>query len=125
MHETLEAASRTLEVRTVEHSQLGAGHERGVARRAELRRHERSRGILWIALVGYGPDDLWDHLAGALHLDHVANAEILPRHEVEVVERRELHHRAANLDRLQHCVRVDRPRSPDIHANVEQLRLGN
>ena len=51
-----------------------------------------------VALVGHGPDDLRNDVAGALHLDDVALAQILARDEIEVVQRRQLHRGPADFD---------------------------
>ena len=51
-------------------------------------------------------DDLRDHVAGT-HDDHVvAEAQVLAREVLLVVQRRELHGHAADVDRLEHGERV-------------------
>ena len=58
-------------------------------------------GILG-AVVEHDPDDLRDHIAGALDDDGVADADVLARDLVLVVQGGALHDDAAHGDRLQH-----------------------
>ncbi len=54
----------------------------------------------------------------------VADAHVLEPDHVLVVQRRHAHDHAADGDRLEHGVRIERPRAPDVDADVEQLRDG-
>jgi hypothetical protein len=82
-------------------------------------------GLRGVACVGHRADHLRDHLARALDLHAVADPQVLVGDEREVVQRRQLHRRAADLHRLQHGERVDRAGAADVHLDVEQRRLGD
>jgi hypothetical protein len=78
-----------------------------------------------LAPVGHRSDDLRDDLAGALHLHPVADAEVLVPDQLEIVQRRQLHDRTADLDGLEHGERVDRARAADVDLDVQELRFGD
>ena len=55
----------------------------------------------------------------------VADAQILPRDQVEVVEGRALDLRATDLDRIEDREGVDRPGATDVHLDTQERRLGD
>ena len=81
--------------------------------------------MLRVALVRNGSDDLRNDFACTLDLHDVADAQILSRDEIEVVQRRELDLRPADLYRVEHRVRIDRSRPTDVHFDRAQRRLGD
>ncbi len=89
------------------------------ARRADDRKDER-RAALGVA--GDGSEDLRDDVAGALKLDRVADADVLARDLVLVVERRVGHDDPADADRLEPRDRGQLPRPPDLDVDRQQLR---
>src|SRR5688572_24137036 len=110
MHEPLEALAGTIRIAAVERALRLAIHEVRFTRRACSRRDVFRRTLS--ALIGHRTDDLRNDVAGALHLHSLARTNVLSIDEIVVVERRELDHRAADLDRREHGVRIHRPRTP-------------
>src|SRR5689334_22145612 len=125
MNEAFELSRWAIEVRAVEHAQILAGHELGPARWAVSGRDIRLRRILRITAVGHGPDHLRNDIPGPFHLDDVSFAQILPRHEIEVVQRRHLHGRPADLYRFEDRKRIHRTSPSHVDADRLQLRLGD
>ena len=78
--------------------------------------------MVGVASIGKRRDDLRDHFARPFDLDPVAGAKILFSHQLEVVQGREFHDRAANLDWFEHGIRVERTSAADVHPDVEQSR---
>jgi len=74
------------------------------------------------AALGERRENLRDHVARALHLHEVADAQILLVNQLLIVQRRELHRRAADLHRLEDRVRVERTRAPDVHLDAQEPR---
>ncbi len=72
--------------------------------------------------AGRRPQDLRDHFSRPCHLDPVPDADILRGDQVGVVQRGVGNRDAADLDRLEHGVGIERPRAPDVDADLEQLR---
>ena len=66
------------------------------------------------------PDDLRDHVAGALDDHVVALADLLAVDVLLVVQRRARDGDAADLDRLEHRPRVERAGAADADQDLEQ-----
>ena len=64
--------------------------------------------------------DLRDHVACPLHDDRIAEADILSRDFVFIVQRRVLHHHAADCDRLE--LRDGRELSRASHLNLDVIQ---
>ncbi len=73
--------------------------------------------------LGHDPDDLRDDVAGALDDDGVADADILARDLVLVVQGGALHDDAADGDRLERRDRGQRALPADRDQDVAQHRL--
>src|SRR5687767_2035715 len=123
MNEAFELSSGACDVGTIDRSFFLVALDRRSARRA-LARHPPWTAAR-LTLLGNRRDDLRDHFAGALYLNDVADPKILSPHEVFVMKRCQLDDDATDLDRVQNSVRVYRPCTADVDANVEQLRLGD
>ena len=80
------------------------------AERAVLGHPER---LVPAACGQHGPDDLRDHVAGALDDHQVALADVLAVDVLLVVQRRPRDGDAADLDRLEHRPRVERAGAAD------------
>ena len=93
---------------------------RGAADRAGLREYIGLGARR--ALVEHDFQNLRDDVAGALHDDRVADAHVLPRDLVLVVQRGVRHHDAADRDRLQLRDRRQRAGAPDL--NLDRLEHG-
>ena len=72
--------------------------------------------------LGHHRNDLRDHVAGALQHDRVADADVLARDLVLVVQRRILHQHAADIHRLQPRHRRQRAGAADLDSDVLQHR---
>ena len=72
--------------------------------------------------AGRRPQDLRDHFSRPCHLDPVPDANILGRDQGGVVQRGVGNRDAADLDRLEHGVGIERARATDVDADLEQLR---
>src|SRR6266705_4860285 len=123
MDETFELAPRTSDVRTIDRNLFLVLFHRSSARGTSLR-HFPPRSAR-LALLGYRADDLRYHLTRALHLHDVPNAQIFFADEIFIVQRRQLHDHSTDFHRLEHRVRIQRARAPDVHSNFEQSRLTN
>src|SRR5688500_5389741 len=71
-------------------------------------------------LIGQWRYDLRNYFAGPLDQHPVLDEETLALDVFEVVQGRLLHHRAADLDRLEHRVWVQGTGAADVDSNVEQ-----
>ena len=118
--EQAEALRRALAVRAaVRRLALGARDGRA----ADGARLRHVKALLFArALAEHGPDHLRDDVAGALDDDGVADAHVLQVDNVFVVQRRELHRRAADHHGLEHRERVERAGAADVHVDPEELR---
>ena len=67
-------------------------------------------------------EHLRDHVAGALDRHRVADAHVEPRDLVGIVQRRVLHHHAADRDRLELRDRRERAGAADLDLDVAQHR---
>ncbi len=72
--------------------------------------------------AGRRPQDLRNHFSRPCHFDPVPDANILRGDQVGVVQRGVGNRDAADLDRLEHGVGIERPRATDVDADLEQLR---
>src|SRR6202022_1834060 len=98
-------------------------HREAAADRAVVGELVRLR-VLWAA-VEHDPDDLRDHVAGALDHDGVADADILARDLVLVVQGGTLHDDSPDGDRFEHRHRGQRALAAYLDPDVAQhgLRL--
>ena len=71
-------------------------------------------------LVLHRPQDLRDDLARARHLDPIAFTNVPRGDQLGVVQRRIRHGNAADLDRLEHGIRVQRAGASYVDADLEQ-----
>src|SRR5437660_592101 len=69
------------------------------------------------APLGNGSDDLRNDFAGTFDLHPITRPQVLLANQIEVVERRELHHCAANLHRLENGERIQCSRPADVHLD--------
>ena len=123
VHETLELATGTRDVRAVDRGLVLFAGRRSAAHRA-VRGHPP--GLLAAgAPVGNRSDDLRNHVAGSLHLHPVALSQVLADDQVFVVERRQLHDHAADLDGLELRVRIERAGATHVDLDRKQSRLGD
>ncbi len=76
------------------------------------------------ALLLDHPHDLRNDVAGALDDDRVADAHVLARDLVFIVQRRVLHHDAADRHGLELGDGRELAGPPDLDVDVEQHRLG-
>ena len=118
VHEPFELASRARDVGAVHRDFLFVAKHGCIAAGAALRHVPFA--LAAITLLGERGEDLRDDVTRALHLNEVADAQILLVDELLVVQRRELHCRAANLHGLEHRVWVERARAADVHLDGEQ-----
>ena len=104
-----------------------------LARRIDLAHHRRlqraraglGKRVLLRALrplLRHDAEHLRDHVAGALDRHGVADAHVEPRDLVGVVQRRVLHHHAADRDRLELRDRRERAGAPDLDLDVAHHR---
>src|SRR6202035_2035191 len=100
MHECLEPAPRTGDIGGIDRHLLGITLDGCTANWAARRRLGGRRWLPRISAIDERRDDLWDNLAGTLHLHPVADPEIFLGNEVEVVQRGQFHRRATDLHRL-------------------------
>src|SRR5689334_16232159 len=111
MHQPLELPSRTGHIRTVDRDLFFVTLDLRAAY-GTLRRHAHLfRGIVSIAALRNGTDDLRYHLTSALDLHPIARSQILLADEIEIVQRRQLHGRATDLHWLEHRERIQCPGS--------------
>src|SRR5215471_4409313 len=89
----------------------------GVAADRAARRH-RERRRAGRALLEQHANDLRDHVAALLDDDRVADADVLPREVLVVVERRALDRRARELDRVEGRDRRQRAGAADLDADL-------
>ena len=75
----------------------------------------------FLRLASTGPDDLGDHVAGLAHDHRVADAHVLARDLVLVVQRRHRHGGAADEHRLELRERRGAAGAADAHVDPEQL----
>ena len=78
--------------------------------------------LVAVALLGQRRHHLGDHVAGPLHDDPVADAQVLAGDVLLVVEGRELDRRPADRDRLQLGEGHERPGAADVHLDVVEGR---
>ena len=74
------------------------------------------------SILEHGADHLRDHVAGALHDDGVADADVLAVDVFLVVQRGVPHDDAADLDGLELGKRVEGAGAPHVDFDAEQLR---
>src|SRR5207245_1298210 len=74
------------------------------------------------ASIFHGAEDLRDDLARARDLDPIPLANVLRADQLGVVQRGVGYRYAANLDRLEHRIRVQGSRTSHVEANLEQFR---
>ena len=115
----LQAARGTGSVRAAVHYLARGLHDHRVAERAALRHAPRLRSGLVLARR---PDDLRDHVAGALHDHEVALADVLPRDVLLVVECRARHGDAADVHWLELGERSEHARPPHPNMDPHQPR---
>ena len=115
--------SRADDVGTIDRGLVFLSRQRRPAHRALLRHPPRLLGAR--SLLRNRGDDLGNHLASALHLHPIADAQVLGDDKVLVVQRRQLHYHSADLHRLQNRERIDRAGASHIHLDVQQPRLGD
>src|SRR5213080_4132165 len=125
MDEPLELPAGAGDVRAVDGDLLLIPLDLRLAYRTEFRPLVRLRRIVRGAALRYRTNDLRNDFTGALDLDPVPRPQIFFRNQIKVVKCRELHRRAADLDRLEHRKWVQRAGAADVHRDGEQLRLGN
>ena len=115
----LQAARRARAVRAAVHDLALGPHDLRRAERAALRHPPRLRARLVLAR---GPDDLRDHVTGALDDHEVADADVLAPDVVLVVQRRARHGDAADVHRLELRERVQHARAADADVDRDQAR---
>ena len=86
-----------------------------------LGRHDEDP-LVAVPLLGQRRHDLGDHVAGPLHDDAVADAQVLAGDVLLVVEGRELDRRPADRDRLQLREGHQRPGAADVDLDVVEGR---
>ena len=64
-----------------------------------------------------GRDDVWNDVPSALEEDTVSYSNVTIADEVKIMERRLFDRNAADLDRVQHCVRRQDAGSTDVDAD--------
>ena len=82
----------------------------------------RRRPVAALGHVRRRREHLRDHVAGAQHDHLLAVADVLAREVLLVVERRQLDRHAADVDRLEHRVRVQIAELPGIPADLLERR---
>src|SRR5579872_5972677 len=117
MDQALELTTGAGDVRAINRDLFLVALHLGAAHRAGLRHPYLLRWIIRVASLGNRADDLGNDFPRTLDLDPIARPQVLLADEIEVVEGSQLHHRAADLDRLEDGVRIERPRSPDVHLD--------
>ena len=120
MDDALQDAARAGDVGAVRHDLVGGILDLGAADGAAVGGLERP--LLAGAPLAHGSEHLRDHFARPGHLHPVALANVLGLDQVEVVERGRGHRDAADLDRLEHGVRIERPCAPHVDADFLQFR---
>src|SRR5438046_3119728 len=125
MDEPLELPSRAGDVGAVDRDLLFVSLDLGFAYRTVGRRAHFPRWIARVTPLRYRADDLRDDFAGALDLYPISGPQVFVPYEVEVVERRQLDGRAADLHRFEHRKRIERAGAADVHLDREELRLGD
>src|SRR5205085_10348171 len=116
----LEAARGTGSVGAAMHHLALRLDDVGATKRALCRHFERLRPT---PVRAGRPDDLRDHVAGALDDDDVALADLLAVDVLLVVQRRPRDGDTADLDRLEDGPRVERAGPADANGDLQQLRL--
>ncbi len=123
MNQAFELPSRAGDVGTIDRRFVFLACGQSAAGRTALRHAPR--------LFVTGPslrnrsDDLWDHVARPLHLDPIADTEILGDDEILVVQRRQLDDYASDFHRFQHGEGIHRPCTADVDLYRQQSRLGD
>ncbi len=123
MHEALQLPTRTRDVRAVDRGLILIARYRCSTHRAVVRHSPRF--LAAGALVRDRRDDLRNHLAGPLHLHPIALTKILGDDEILVVQCRQLHDHAADLDRLELSVWIQRAGSTYVDLDFEQSGFGD
>ena len=121
VHDALHALRRAVDVDAAVVGLTLEPHERLLAHRARGRELPLPRALL--ALREHRTDDLGDHVAGLAHDDGVADAHVLARDLVLVVQRRETDGRAADEHRLELRERRGPPGAADAHHDVVAARV--
>ena len=116
--QALEAAARAVRVDAAVHGLALEADDLAAAGRAVVGHAELA--LAAVAPRQHGPDDLRNHVAGALDDHVIADADVLELDHVLVVQRRHAHDHAAHGDRLEHGVRIQRAGPPHVQADVEQ-----
>ena len=111
----LEPARRAGAVRAAVHRLALGLDDLRAAERAVRRHRERLRAL---AVRPGRPDDLRDHVAGALDDHVVALADLLAVDVLLVVQRRARDRDAADLDGLEHRPRIERARAADADRDL-------
>ena len=118
--EQAEALSGTVAVRAEVHRFARLADDGCVAGGAALRHPKNA--FFTGALAHYGPDDLRDHVAGALHDHRVAFADVFAADVVFVVQRRQLDCRARDLHGIEDSEGVERAGAADVDVDAQELR---
>src|SRR4051812_11400845 len=117
MHEPLELPSRAGDVGTIDRDLFFVALDLRFTNRAVRGDPHFLWRIIRIAPIGNWADDLGNDFTGALYLHPVARPQILLADQIEVVERRQLDRRSADLHRLQHREWVEGARAANIHLD--------
>ena len=103
-----------------------AGRSTGVPQAGQRVGHPERRAARGrVDAVEHRPHHLGDHLAGADDLDPVADADVLLRDQILVVQRRGAHRDARDHDRLQHGVGIERAGAADVDPDLLQAGHGH
>src|SRR5581483_7858329 len=93
---------------------VGAAHGTAIGEHVRLR--------LALPQLSHRADDARNHVAGADHDDDVADADVVRRDVLLIVQRGVRDRHAADADRLENGERVQRPGAADVDLDVEELR---
>ena len=118
--EQLPAAAGAVAVGAAREDRVLGLDRRRVADRAALRRLRRRRAVVALGHVRRRREHLRDHVAGAQHDHLLADADVLAREVLLVVQRRLLDRDAADVDRLEHRVRVQVAELARVPADLVQ-----